>query len=233
MTRLKILFLIFLSINLYANDKHIKLLEPFLDIPYRANGTTNSDERYVVFSNPKDTYKRAGLSGSGFVHAAAKQLLGQDFTPEEIKYDLNQNSGKNSPLGYNWDFAKDVILNIAKHFKYHFINEENIDLNSTSSQGFKLNDIKMWKEVFKKIKKQNIYLVAFSKPSQKKGYKYVYYHPAIIVKDNNNNIFLYHSTPKQGVHRVWLNYDNMLTPLVKEFSSKNDKKVIILELELS
>lgn len=229
-----LIFILALHVNLFANDLHVKILENFLGIAYRIDGTTTDDEFYTTFNDQNKSFKKAGLNCSGFVHTASKFLLGQSFSIDEVRKDINKNSYKNSPLGEDWDFGRDLILNIASKFPHKFINPSDVDINSSTSDGFLIDDMNAWKKIFKQIKKQNIYLVTFSKPTNLKGYKYLYYHVGIIIKDNNNNIFLYHATPKQGVHKTWLNFDSKMTPFFSEYkqSAKFSKKILILELQL-
>ncbi len=231
----KKIFILILPIYLSANDLHVKLLEPLLDIDYRIDGVTNIKEEYTVFSDTSKIYKRAGLNCSGFVLAGARQLLGKSITISEAIKDTNQNSDKNSSLGEDWDFGRDLILNIAKPFNHRFLNYEDIDTNSSTSDGIRLNDHVAWSDMFKRMKKDNIYLTAFSKNVNKNGYKALYYHVGIIIKDDNSNIWLYHSTPKSGVHRVWLDFDRKMTPFKREYPENlsHDKRALILELDLS
>lgn len=232
--KLKYLILMaFLQTSIFANDLQVELLEPFLGIKYRVDGTTDKNENYTTFSDPTKRYKKAGLNCSGFVHTASKQLLGKSFAIDDVTKDTNKNSSKNAPLGEDWDFGRDLILNIASNYSHSFINDEWIDADSTSSDGIRTDDLRGWKELFKRINKDDIYLVVFSKPVSKPPYKVLYYHVGIIIKDNNGNVWLYHSTPIQGVHRVWLNYDEKMTPFQKEFKKNPayDKRVLVLELE--
>lgn len=229
------ILLLSLHVNLYSSDLHVKLLEPLLDIKYRKDGVSNADEQYTLFKNQSKIFKRAGLNCSGFVVAASRQLLGKSIIINDTIKDINQNSGINSKMGEDWDFGRDLILNIASKYNHKFINNEEIDINSLTSDGVKTQDVKGWNRIFKKIKKENIYLVAFSKPVKNQTYKFLYYHVGVIVKDNNKNVWLYHSTPKLGVHRTWLDYDKKMSPFNKEYKKNPnyDKKVIILEIDMS
>lgn len=232
----KILLLVFiLHANANSNDLHVKLLEPLLDIKYRKDGTTNMEEQYTLFADQSKRYKKAGLNCSGFVFTAIKRLFGESIPIDSVLKDINQNSGKNSPLGEDWDFGRDLILNIAHKYKHRFLNEGEIDTSSSTSDGVKTNDVEGWKKIFKQIKKDNIYLATFSKPVKIKNYKVLYYHVGIIIKDNNKNIWLYHSTPIDGVHRTWLDYDKNMTPFNKEYKKHPDydKRVLILEIDRS
>ncbi len=229
----KIVFILMLPICVYASNLHVKLLEPLLGIKYRVDGVTNIKEEYTVFEKPSITYKKAGFNCSGFVLAGARQLLGKSITIKEAIKDINFNSDENSSLGKDWDFGRDLILNIAKPFKYRFLNYDDIDINSSSSDGIRLNDHVAWSDMFQQMKKSNIYLTTFSKRDKKD--RILYYHVGIIIKDDNSNIWLYHSTPKSGVHRVWLDFDKNMTPFKKEYPavSSSNKKALILELDLS
>lgn len=227
-------FFILSLISLNANDIHVKLLEPLLGIKYRVDGTTNAEERYTLFENEDKIYKKAGLNCSGFVLTASKQLLGKTITIKEAKKDINKNSDENSSMGKDWDFGRDLIQNIASNYNSNYLSLGEINPNSTTSDGIKSHDVKAWNYIFQHIKKENIYLAVFSKPTTLKGYKILYYHVGIIIKDNNKNIWLYHATQNDGVHKVWLDYDRAMTYFNKEFAknSKYNKKVLILELEL-
>lgn len=231
---LKLIF-IFLPVSLVASSLHLKLLEPLLGIKYRVDGTTNIKEEYTLFSNPKNIYKKAGFNCSGFVLAGSRQLLGKSITINDAKKDTNQNSSPASPLGEDWDFGRDLILNIASSYSHRFLNYDTIDTNSSTGDGIDINDSVAWHDLFKQMKKENIYLMTFSKPTSQKGYKYLYYHVGIIIKDDNDNIWLYHATQNSGVHKVWLDYDKNMTPFKKEYPDNltKGKKALILELDLT
>lgn len=229
----KIFFtLLLLHVSLHANDLHVKLLEPLLGIKYRIDGTTNADEKYTLFANTSKIYKKAGLNCSGFVLTAMKQLLGKTITIDEAKKDINKNSNTNSSMGQDWDFGRDLIQNISQGYNSNYLSIKDINPNSLTGDGIKIYDLKAWKYVFRQIKKDNIYLLAFSKQTNMKGYKIIYHHVGIIIKDNNKNIWLYHATQKNGAHRVWLDYDKKMTPFRKEFAKdiKSSRKVLILEI---
>lgn len=231
----KAILLLFFPISLLASNLHMKLLEPLLGIKYRIDGTTNIYEKYTLFENQNKIYKKAGLNCSGFVLTGAKQLLGKNIKIDSAKKDINQNSGENSSMGKDWDFGRDLILNIAKPFSHRFLNYDTIDTNSTTSDGININNTLAWSDIFKRMKKENIYLVAFSKPTEIKGYKYLYSHVGIMIKDDNNNIWLYHSTEKNGVHKIWMDFDTNMTPFKKEYpkSSSYEIRALVLELDLS
>lgn len=230
----RVVVLLLLPMWLSASNLHLKLLEPLLGIKYRMDGATNIKEEYTLFANQKKIYKKAGLNCSGFVLAGARQLLGKSITINEAKKDINQNSDANSSMGKDWDFGRDLILNIASPYSHRFLNYEDIDTNSSTSDGIKLYDHVAWHDLFKQMKKDNIYLTTFSKNVDMEKYDVLYYHVGIIIKDDNDNIWLYHATQESGVHRVWLDFDKKMTPFSKEYpkSSSYNKKALVLELDL-
>ncbi len=203
-----VLFLLFVGTNLYASSLHLKLLEPFLGIKYRQYGTTNTDERYTIFTDLNSSFKKAGLGNNGFVFTAYKQLLGKTFGLEKVL-------GKKQLILDN-NFSLDLAKSIASNHKYNVF------------EPFNAHDLSRWNFVFKQIKAKNIYLAIFSRGIKDEK---IYFHLGIIIKDDNKNIWLYHANRKNGVSRIWLDFDRKMSSFRKEFG-KNDVEILIFELDI-
>ncbi len=215
-----IVFLIFIDSYMWANSLHVRLLEPFLGMTYREYGTTNIDEKYTTLINPKSIYRRGGLGDEGFVISAYKQLFGRNFRLNDIlspqtKERISQD-----------DFALELALKLASNHKYKILSASSSFI-FWSKKSFGILDIKSWKKIFEKLHVENVYLAIFSKKLKQKN---IYFHLGIIIKDDNNNIWLYHGSKKSGVSRIWLDFDRKMSLFVREFGAI-DGEMIILELE--
>ncbi|MBS9778867.1 MAG: hypothetical protein KGV58_00995 [Campylobacteraceae bacterium] len=215
---------LFSCVCLNASSLHVRLLEPFLGIKYRQYGTTNINEKYVLFTDKFKTLKKAGFGHNGFVYSAYKRLLGKSMDIDEVL----QNSGKNyMNLVLKDDFSLKLALNIAKKHKNRFLNSSFCEYYG-GDYAFDIYNIRRWNRVFKKLKKENIYLAIFSKHIRGKD---KFSHLGIIIKDDNKNVFLYQSTPKYGVHKIWMDFDRKMSIFGKDIDSL-PQKVLILELEI-
>lgn len=217
-----------LHLNLLASDTHKRLLKPFIGIPYRTDGAMNIDGNYTSFANTHKFYKTPGLNCSGFVLSGVRALLNKKIAIKTAKKDINNNSGTKALLGKDWDFGRDLIQNISKKYKTKYLSTQKINPNSTTSDGIGMRDKKAWLWVLEKIKKQNIYLMALSKKTNLKNYKFLYHHVGIIIKDGNDKIWLYHATRKNGVNKVLLSNDKILSSFIKNY--KKTQKALILEV---
>ncbi len=221
---IKILFLVFFATNfLHASSLHVRLLEPFLGIKYRQYGTTNEDERYTLFINQDKIYESAGLDDKGFVFSAYKRLFGKSMEISEV-FVPNKN---NENEIYKNNFSLNLALNLALNHQNRFLNSSFCEFYKRDFS-FDIYNIRRWSRVFERMNKENIYLAIFSKTIRNKE---VYSHIGIIIKDDNKNIFLYQSTPKYGVHKIWMDFDKKMSIFAKDIDSL-PLKVLILELQL-
>lgn len=86
----------------------------FLGIPYRPDGMINDFGQYALFRTPDTPLPLPGLNCSGFVLAASRLLTRTNIPTADAVRDRLNDSGPASPLGHDWDFGFDLIMNIAE-----------------------------------------------------------------------------------------------------------------------
>jgi cell wall-associated NlpC family hydrolase len=183
-------------------------LDAFLRIPYRKDGAVSDDGRYTVWADPDKTFKSPGLNCSGFMVAAARFLLGANFTLEEGKRDALSDSGKDSPLGEDWDFGLDTALNLAGPGATLFPYAGEYG-RVTDDRGRLLGlgaDIAGpgFEDALSRLMPGKLYFFAVSKPDRRFKGGLSYYHNGIAAADMTGEKRLYHSTGRAGVHRMSL-----------------------------
>ena len=92
----------------------VKALAPLLGQPFRVDGAQDEEGRWVTFNRPDEISSAPGFNCSGFTVAAARLLLARPFSLAEATRDRRGDSGPASPLGPDWDFGLDLILNLSE-----------------------------------------------------------------------------------------------------------------------
>ncbi len=212
--------------------------QSLLGLPYRPDGVIDENGRNTLFATPTKSFETPGLNCSGFVVSASRGLLHKNITLDQAKTDRLGDSGPSSPLGQDWDYGLDLILNISEGIPRRIIGPEGRTPlperpDGLTQRGFPLDDDKAWKSVLPLMRPGHIYLATISKPAKRKGYVLMHYHVALIVPDREGRIFWYHSTPKTGVHRLDLRSPEGMRAFQREFRGKvpGQKKVFLLEAD--
>lgn len=241
--RIKLIICIFLFFHTVVYSDVIDLNEFYqinslLGAKYRKDGVTNRFGLYTLFEKQELFFKDPGFNCSGFVLTMSRILLNNSINIDEARKDLNENSSSGSEFGQDWDFGRDLIMNITSPYGFNIIlpnseSSNSFDINAFKSLGFSLHDLENWKNIFPQIKNDKVYFVAFSRKAIASGYKYLYYHVAIIVKDSADAIWLYHATPGEGAHRIFMNSKQGMKKFQEEFKEKKGfpKKLLIIEVK--
>jgi hypothetical protein len=189
--------------NLLPGQALDALARSYLQIPYRTDGATDSRGRFVTFGNPIQESPKPGLNCSGFVIDFARKALGKPFPLGAVTYDRENNSGPESRFGEDWDFGRDLILNITEGLPREFIGPiGEAGEDGFPAEGFNLHDKSIWREVVSQLEFGKVYFASISKPwYRKKPYSLIHYHVGVILKDSESRIWLYHSTRLSRVHR--------------------------------
>ncbi len=213
--------------------------QTLLSLPYRADGVIDENGRNTLFASPEKTFKTPGLNCSGFVLSASRGLLQKNITLDQAKTDRQGDSGPQSPLGQDWDYGLDLILNISQGFPRRVLAPAGpIPLpdrpDGRTERGFPLDDAASWEAVLPRMQAGRIYLATISKPAKRKGYVLMHYHVALIVPDREGRVWWYHSTPKTGVHRMDLRSAKGMSQFRREFAGAvpGQKRVLLLEVDL-
>ena len=189
---------------LRAGDQSLSVLaRSYLTIPYRTDGATDMRGRYVTFGKPTAALSGPGFNCSGFVVDFARKALGKPLPLAAVTVDRENDSGPGARWGEDWDFGRDLILNVTEGRAREFIGpagEPGID--GFPIVGFNLHDKTIWRSVFAQLETGKIYFASLSKPwYATKPYRLIHYHVAVILKESANRIWLYHATRRSRVHR--------------------------------
>lgn len=225
--------------NIAEQTDAIEIANTHLGIPYREDGALDSNGHFTTFADPARFFETPGLNCSGLVVSACRFLFDKNWTLDEVTRDRQGNSGPGSPLGKDWDFGWDLIMNLTEGRSRKIImpdgkaySVENSD--GTTLAGFDLNDLPAWQRVMAQMKPGRVYLGSISKPTKKKGYRLLHYHVALILPDGKGGVWLYHATHRSNVHRMNINSPQGMNRLMSQFRGDRDdsKKILVVEAAL-
>lgn len=225
--------------NIASKTEPISIADTHLGILYREDGALDSEGNFTTFSRPDFMYRTPGLNCSGLVLSVSRFLFNKNFTLSQATRDRQGNSGPGAPLGQDWDFGFDLILNITDgtHRRVIMPNGKEYPLDNadgTLLRGFDLDDQAAWQAVLGQMKPGRVYFGSISKPTSRPGYRLLHYHVVLIIPDGKGAAWLYHSTQRSNVHRMNLGTDQGMTRLTSQFrnSRRNPKKILIVEAML-
>lgn len=224
-----------------ANASGLELATALLGIAYREDGVLDEQGRYTTFEPPRKVLADPGLNCSGFVVSAWRYLTGRNITLDEARADANANSGPGSPMGADWDFGFDVLLNLTPGRELAMLDAAGatpvtrdalMTADPAKLRGFSMTDPAAWKAVAGQLKAGELGLVTVSKSTTWKGYTLLHYHVAVLVPDTAGHVWIMHATPKAGAHRLDLATAAGVAGLVKEFGGgkQDDKRALVLRV---
>ncbi len=213
----------------------IDIANTHLGIPYRDDGALDDKGHFTTFAHPEEILDTPGLNCSGLVVSVCRYLFNKNWTIKQLLRDPQGNSGLNSPLGKDWDFGWDLILNLTEGRPRRLIvpdrgsyAPETID--ALNFRGFDLHDRAAWQAVLAQMQPGRVYLGSISKTTRKPGYKILHYHVVLILPDKKHGIWLYHATHRSNVHRMDINTPQGLGKFFSQFAGlRDEKKILILE----
>lgn len=218
------------------------LLQSFLGIPYRDDGAVGDDGLYTLFANPKARFNTPGLNCSGFVLEASRLLLRENISVAKATRDRLNDSGPQSPLGQDWDFGWDLIMNIAEGRSPRMLlpGGKSMDpakdaISGKTPRGFDLHAPETWQELPGRIRPGYMYLVSFSKDSSRKPYTLLHYHVGVLFRAPSGTLWLYHATGQKGsVNRRDIGSAEGRAAFLKSYanSGKAQKMIVVLEVPL-
>jgi cell wall-associated NlpC family hydrolase len=211
------------------------ILGAFLRLPYRKDGTVSEDARHTLWARPDKTFREPGFNCSGFTLAAARFLLGVNFTLEEARRDIRSDSGAGSELGEDWDFGLDEILNLARRETRLFPYQEE-PVQAQRARGRKLGlgvDVKSdaFERALDRIAPGRLYFFAISKPDGRFKGGLSYYHNGIALRGEGGEVLLYHSTGRAGVNRMNLSSASGLATFRKYYPPVRggERRIVFVE----
>lgn len=214
----------------------IDIANTHLGIPYRDDGALDDKGHFTTFAHPEEILDTPGLNCSGLVVSICRYLFNKNWAIKQLLRDPQGNSGLNSPLGKDWDFGWDLILNLTDGRRRRLITPDRSSyapesIDGLNFRGFDLHDRAAWQAVLAQMQPGRVYLGSISKPTKKPGYKILHYHVALILADNKHGIWLYHATHRSNVHRIDINTPQGLGKFFAQFGGHRGeiKKILILE----
>lgn len=181
--------------------------ECFRGIPYRPDGALDEQGRWTSWADQNQTYTTPGLNCSGLTAAASRAIFGKTLSLNTIQHDRLGDSGPNAPMGQDWDFGLDVILNLTEGFPRRLIPNpyEQRPLDSALWNAHDLKGVDTESPEFENILTQihpdHIYYFVISRPDAKFNGGQSFYHVGFILKDGTQT-WMYHATGKGGVYRI-------------------------------
>ena len=217
----------------------LELADAHLKAPYRQDGVLDEEGRYTTFNRPDRFFDSPGYNCSGLVVSLARYLFDRNFTLEEVRRDRLGDSGPDAPMGEDWDFGWDLILNLTEKNPRKVLmpdgSSPSIDEGTGESlRGFSLHDSGQWKKVLEQMRPGNAYLVSISKPSNRRGYRLLHYHVALILPDEAGEVWLYHTTRRSRTHRIDLADAGGLRRFMSQFQATRGgaKEILVVEATL-
>lgn len=225
--------------NIAEKTDPIGIADTHLRIPYRDDGALDDKGYFTTFDRQDRLFDTPGLNCSGLVVSVSRFLFNKNWNLQDIVKDPQGNSGSDSPLGKDWDFGLDLILNITENRPRRIVTPDRIhipveNLDGVSMRGFDLHDTAAWQSVLSQMQPGKIYLGSISRPTSKRGYKVLHYHVVLMLPDDKGRVWLYHATRRSNVHRMNLNSGQGLHRLMRQFrrNANSPKRILIVETDL-
>ena len=182
-------------------------MECFRGLPYRVDGALDEHGRWTFWADPDKETASVGLNCSGFVAAASRSIWGQTFSLEAAKNDRLNDSGPEAPMGEDWDFGLDLILNLTDELPrqlipnpYEYQDVDSHLWNAVDLRGVNIDSM-AFPDMLAQLRHGRIYYFAISRPDRKFKGGISFYHVGIILREKSA-IWMYHATAKAGVSRV-------------------------------
>jgi len=216
----------------------VQALAPLLGQPFRSDGAQDEEGRWVSFSRPDLVSPSPGFNCSGFAVAAARLLLDRPFSLAEAVHDRRGDSGPGSPLGQDWDFGLDLILNLAEGRAVRTLPETNLE--SPALEPFGPGRALGWgtalhgrdfEDLLARIRPGDFAFFCLSRPDGRFRAGVSYYHVGLIVPEPPH-LWLYHSTLGRATHRVDLADPGRLAAFRRQFRppARGERRIFMVEV---
>jgi hypothetical protein len=217
-----------------------KVLEAFLDLPYREDGAINEQGEYTLFADQSRRFSSPGLNCSGLVLEVARFLLGRNISLDEAMRDRLGDSGPGAPGGEDWDFGRELILNISEGFHRRFLLPDGLVANPAETtglapKGYEIRLDATWKELPARLRPGRLYLISFNVEGRRKGYGLQHYHVGCLHIASTGEAWLYQTTGGSGgVNRRDMKNEQGRASFRKAFADRGDarRRILVLEVDL-
>ncbi|MDL2216964.1 hypothetical protein LJB81_04470 [Desulfovibrio sp. OttesenSCG-928-M14] len=214
------------------------ILEAFLGLPYRPDGAVNEAGEYSLFAARDRRFDSPGLNCSGLVLAAVRFLFNRNISLDEAVRDRLGDSGPGAPMGQDWDFGWDLILNVSEGLERRFLLPGGQSLDPAAASGIEplgwdLNDKALWRELPPCFRPGHVYLISMSMQARTAGYGLQHYHLGLAHVDSLGRAWFYQTTGRGGAaNRRDLNSAKGRASFMRAFASGSPKKILVLEVRL-
>jgi hypothetical protein len=217
----------------------VDIADTHVGIPYRDDGTLDEQGHFTVFSDPESSFDTPGLNCSGLVLSISRFLFNKNWGLDEATKDRLGDSGENSPMGKDWDFGWDLVLNLTEGRGQRIVMPDGANYsvdnnNGMTLRGFDLHDQNAWSKVLPQMKPGHVYPASISKPGTARGYKIMHYHVVLMIPDAKGDVWLYHATHRSQCHKININSQQGMAKFMAQFrGARGDtKKILVVEAEL-
>ena len=217
----------------------VQTLAPLLGLPYRFDGAQDEEGRWVTFSRPDQVSPKPGFNCSGLAVAAARLLLARPFSLAEVARDRQGDSGPGSPLGQDWDFGLDLILNLAEGRFVRALPETDFESPALEplgpgralGWGVALHG-RAFEDLLDQLQPGDFAFFCLSRPDGRFPAGVSYYHVGLIVPEPPH-LWLYHSTRNLGTHRVDLADPAQLARFRRHFPplARGERRIFMVEVQ--
>jgi hypothetical protein len=206
--------------------------DAFLGILYRNDGALDEQGRYTLFARPDQFFTEPGLNCSGLVVAISRDLLGRNFTLAEAKRDRLGDSGPGAALGEDWDFGRDLILNLTDGLPRRQVlpgGNAREPVDGLTDTGFLVNDPAVWPAVLAQLTPGRVYLGSLNRPVAKEGYLLLHHHVVLLLPGHEGQAWLYQATGRHGVYRLDLATAEGLRRFLEPYTAHPRQRLLLIE----
>ena len=209
----------------------------FLGIPYRNDGVINDDGRYALFSAPDKALQTPGLNCSGFVLAASRLILNKPISLVKAVHDRENDSGPDSPLGHDWDFGFDLVMNCSEGAGHTVLFPKGQavpdKLTGMTAAAWDIHADSFITDFFPRMREGYVYLASFSRHGKAAGPVRSHYHVGLFLRAKDR-IWFYSTTYESGrVMRTDIASVEGLAQFRRSFRNTKDsfKRLTIVEIQ--
>ncbi|MDR1946311.1 MAG: hypothetical protein LBQ51_04000 [Desulfovibrio sp.] len=209
----------------------------FVGIPYRPDGAIDEKGRFTLFARPELSFSGPGLNCSGLVLGISRFLLGRNISLEDAARDRLGDSGPNAPEGEDWDFGRDLILNISQGTPRTLLlpgfRIADPDIGSGAApRGFDIHEESSLPELSGRMRRGFFYLVSFSVEGHRRGYGLQHYHVGLILPSAKGEAWFYQTSGRRGSSVRWdLNSEHGRAAFRRAFANTGNKRKMMLVVE--
>lgn len=204
-------------------------VKDLLGIPYVHDGALDEHGRWTFFAHPDKLASGPGLNCSGLVVAAARRLLARTVPLADATRDRLGDSGPDSPLGQDWDFGWDLVMNLSEGLPRRALLPDGPRAlegeTGGTLLGFSITDARAWAKVLPRLRTDRVVLATLSRM----GKHLEHHHVAFVLRDAGGRIWFYQTMPKGLSHRIEISSAAGFERLGHMFESRI--RVLLVEVE--